>query len=377
MIIQTLKSCLLCILAIAATALCEGLELVKLSEPNENSVTLNIRCPDDFHVHFRQGEMLQKVVNYTASQFKRAMVMPNTEPPIRNGEDVKNYYQEILAAIEPQYQGFQPLMTFKITPETTKEDVKSVRGLAIAGKLYPDGVTTNSHGGVTDFYALYTVFEEMQKYGIRLSLHGEKPGEFCLDREEKFLETLYDIAYHFPHLYIVLEHVSTKAAVEAVERLPYNVAATITLHHLELTLDDVVGSMLHPHHFCKPIPKRIEDREALLKAAFSGNPKFFFGSDSAPHLKTRKECSDGCAGVFTAPVAMPSLVALFSEHGQLDKLENFVSTFGAKFYGLQPNDDILQMAQENWVVPKEYSGIVPYKAGTSLPWKVQGIIQAY
>ena len=339
-------------------------------EPGIEQTVLEIRMPDDFHVHFRQGMMLKGVVNHTASQFKRAMVMPNTEPPIRNGEDVKRYHQEILDGIDPQYQGFEPLMTFKITPATTVEDVKSVAGLVVAGKLYPDGVTTNSHGGVTDFQAIYPVFEAMQEHGIVLSLHGEKPGEFCLDREERFLATLVQLVQDFPSLKIVLEHASTKAAIDLVEKLPDTVAATITLHHLQLTLDDVVGTLNHPHYFCKPIPKRYEDRDALLRAAFSGNPKFFFGSDSAPHLKERKECSEGCAGVFTAPVTMSSLLTLFMEHEQLDRLEDFVSVFGAKFYGVGLNEEKIQLVQEDWKVPDGYSGIVPYKAGETLSWKV-------
>jgi dihydroorotase len=335
-----------------------------------NAEAYQLRMPDDFHVHFRQGEMLKGVVNHTASQFKRAMVMPNTEPPIRNGEDVRNYYQEILDGIDPQYQGFEPLMTFKITPQTTVEDVQSVAGLVVAGKLYPDGVTTNSQGGVTDFHALYPVFQAMQENGIVLSLHGEKPGEFCLDREVKFLTTLTQLVQDFPNLKIVLEHVSTKAAVDSVAELPANVSATITLHHMELTLDDVIGSFLHPHHFCKPIPKRYEDRDAVLQAALSGNPKFFFGSDSAPHLKEKKECSDGCAGVFTAPVTLPSLVSIFLKHDKMDYLENFISVFGANFYGLDLNEEMIQINQEEWKVPSSYSGIVPYKAGEVLSWKV-------
>lgn len=335
-----------------------------------SATDLYIRCPDDFHVHLRQGTMLQNVVNYTASQFQRAMVMPNTEPAIKNGADIQRYYSEIVAAVDPQFSTFLPLMTFKITPATTVQDVESVAGLAIAGKLYPDGVTTNSQGGVTDFYSLYPVFSAMEKHNLVLSLHGEKPGAFCLEREEKFLTTLHQISHDFPNLRIVLEHVSTKAAVDAVTLLPANVGATITLHHLELTLDDVVGSLLHPHHFCKPIPKRHEDRSALLQAAFSGNPKFFFGSDSAPHLQEKKECADGCAGVFTAPVVLSSLIALFDEHNHLDLLENFLSTFGAQFYNLPLNTGTLHFTDTPWQVPTLTGGIVPYKAGQTLLWQL-------
>jgi dihydroorotase len=367
MITHTIRACIFFLAIITISNLYAG------EESNTVQSKMQIRFPDDFHVHFRQGIMLHGVVNYTAAQFKRAMVMPNTEPPIKNGNDVRRYYDEIVGSIAPSYQGFEPLMTFKIMPTTTVEDVESVVGLVIAGKLYPDGVTTNSQGGVTDFRALYPVFSAMEKNGIVLSLHGEKPGEFCLDREAKFLTTLFQIVKDFPNLKIVLEHVSTKSAVEAVEQLPDTVAATITLHHLELTLDDIVGSFLQPHHFCKPIPKRYEDRDALLRAAFSGNSKFFFGSDSAPHLRERKECSEGCAGVFSAPVIIPSLIVLFEQHQHLDKLENFISVYGAQFYGLELNKGFLELVQEEWTVPSDCSGIVPYKAGKSLPWKVQDL----
>lgn len=342
----------------------------KIINNDDSKKIISIRYPDDFHVHLRRGEMLQNIINHTACQFKRAMVMPNTEPAIRNGEDVKRYYQEIMGSLDLQYRTFQPLMTFKITPSTTIQDVHSVIGLVIAGKLYPDGVTTNSQGGVTDFQSLYPIFEAMQEHGIILSLHGEKPNTFCLDREEKFLSTLSQIVQDFPRLKIVLEHISTKAAVDLIEKLPETVAATITLHHLELTLDDVIGSLNNPHYFCKPIAKRYEDKEALQKAAFSGNPKFFFGSDSAPHVRIKKECCHGCAGIFSAPVLMSSLISLFDKHDKLHLLEDFVSTFGAQFYGLPLNEEKIQFIQKEWEVPSEYSEIVPYKAGEYMSWQI-------
>jgi len=334
---------------------------------------LSIRYPDDFHVHFRQGLMLHNVINHTAAQFKRAMVMPNTEPAIKNGDDVKRYYQEIMDALDPENHCFQPLMTFKITPSTTINDIQSVVGLVIAGKLYPDGVTTNSEGGVTDYQALYPIFEAMQEHKIILSLHGEKSNTFCLDREEQFLSILCQITQDFPRLKIVLEHISTKAAVDLIEKLPDTVAATITLHHLELTLDDVIGSLNNPHNFCKPIAKRKEDREALRKAAFSCNPKFFFGSDSAPHLRTNKECSSGCAGIFSAPVLIPSLISLFEKYDTLNLLEDFVSRFGAEFYGLPLNEDKIYFIENEWQVPLDYSGIVAYKSGEYMAWQIYNI----
>ncbi|MCX6722157.1 MAG: dihydroorotase, partial [Candidatus Staskawiczbacteria bacterium] len=237
--------------------------------------------------------------------------------------------------------------------------------------VYPIGVTTNSQNGVQDFKRIYGVLEAMQECGMLLLLHGEspKPEVFCMEREKKFHSTLISIAEKFPDLKIVLEHITTSDSVDIVKMFD-NVAATITIHHLMITLDDVVGGMLSPHHFCKPIAKRPQDRMALREAAFSGSPKFFYGGDSAPHLKEKKECACGCAGVFNAPVALPLLVQLFEEFCRLDLLENFASTFGARFYGLPRNTKRIQLVKQDWTVPSEYSGIVPFMAGKTLHWKM-------
>ena len=333
-----------------------------------------MRRPDDFHVHFRQGDIMTQVVLETADVFARAMVMPNTKPAIANGGQIEQYREQInkilASSIFPN--NFEPLMTFKITPETAIGDVRSASSAgAIAGKLYPDGVTTGSEGGVRDFKALYEVFKEMSDSDLVLSLHGEVPDVFCLDREEMFLEVLGEIVDDFPDLKIVMEHLSTAAAVAAVISLPDTVAATITVHHLELTLDNVVGDMLNPHYFCKPLAKRPEDREALIRAVISGNPKFFFGSDSAPHPISKKECAEGCAGVYSAPVVLPVLVQIFEANDAPDKLEPFVSHYGADFYGLPRNEGTITLVKEPWEVRQVCSNLVPYRVGDILDWQVQ------
>jgi len=338
--------------------------------------TIELTMPNDMHLHLRQDEVLRVVLPHTTRQFGRALIMPNTKPAILTATDVDRYRREILAAsADPN---FEPLMTIQILESTTREIVREayVHG-ATAGKVYPDGVTTNSEGGVTDFSSLYPALEEMEKTGMVLCLHGEVPGKdvFCLDREAQFLTTLEQLASDFPALKIVLEHVTTNEAVKIIETLPSNVAATITVHHLFLTLNDVVGGFIQPHHFCKPIAKRPDDREALLKAAMSGNPKFFLGTDSAPHTVESKECSGGCAGIFTAPVALPLLASLFEQHGSLHRLEGFTSTFGCSFYGLPQNERRITLKKQNWNVPHCIKGeekieVVPFMSGETISWQV-------
>lgn len=323
------------------------------------------------HVHLREGAMLDVVAPLTSRHFSRALVMPNTTEPIRNGADVRAYR----AAINRADPRFEPLMTIKLTDATTEEDIRSAAATgAVAAKLYPVGVTTNSEDGVKSPCAehMWPLYRVMAEVGMVLSLHGETPKAFCLDREEAFLDDLVDIVATVPRLKTVLEHVTTAKAVQLIAQLgtSHNVAATITVHHLFLTLDDVIGDKLMPHHFCKPIPKRPQDQEALIKAATSGNPKFFLGTDSAPHAKGKKECDSGCAGVFTAPIAMPLLTTLFEELGCLEKLEAFTSQFGADFYGLPLNEGRLTLVKEPMLVPDSYVGIVPFYAGKVIPWSV-------
>jgi dihydroorotase len=265
-------------------------------------------------------------------------------------------------------------MTIQITENTKPETVFKAKEVgAIAGKVYPRGMTTNSENGVGDYKAIDPVLAAMQTCGMVALFHGESPNPdvFCLDREVKFLKTLKAIAAKFPRLKIVLEHVTTAEAVKCVTELPDNVAATITVHHLFLTLNDVIGDKLEPHHFCKPVAKRPKDRAALIAAATGGNPKFFLGTDSAPHLKEAKECASGCAGVYTVPVAIPLLFQRFKQYDATDKLENFGSGFGADFYGLPRNKETIALIREKWTVPPIYNGIVPFWAGKEIDWRIE------
>ena len=292
-------------------------------------------------------------------------------------EDVVRYQGEILKAHgtfhDSKERAFEPLMTIQVVPGTTPQTIdKARRAGVVAGKVYPLGVTTNSENGVSDFDALDPVFEAMQEVGMVLSLHGESPDPtvFCLDREVEFLPIIVTIRSKFPRLKIVLEHVTTARAVGFIRLCPEGVAATITVHHLFLTLNDVIGGMLQPHHFCKPVAKRPQDRDALMEAALSGSPKFFLGTDSAPHLKEEKECDAGCAGIYTAPVALPLLTQFFETNGALGRLEDFVSRFGARFYGLPLNDGMVRLIRQPWTVPHDCGGIVPFQAGQSLAWQL-------
>ena len=339
----------------------------------KNSFMELVMCkPDDWHVHFRDWPMLKNFVPYTAEQFARALVMPNTKLPVSNGGGVTAYERTILKGV-PSRLNFKPLMTFKITPGTTAEDVISAQAAgAIAGKLYPDGVTTNSEGGVRDFESIFEIFAIMQDVGLVLCLHGEHPDAECMDREKRFIdEVLYKIVESFPKLRVVLEHISTEAGVTAVSEMSPLVAGTITAHHLELTHTDVIGGLLKPHLFCKPIAKWKKDRDKLLEAAVSGNPKFFFGSDSAPHYQSDKECAEGCAGIFSAPVALPVLAGVFERLGCLNNLQAFVSQFGAEFYRLPLNQEQITLVKKEWHVPDTICSVVPYHAGETLAWSLK------
>jgi dihydroorotase len=331
-----------------------------------------MRMPDDMHLHLRQGDMLKNVLPHTAAQFKRAVIMPNTQPPILNAASVCAYRGEILAAANSS--GFEPLMTIQIIETTEPEQIIAAKKFgAVAGKVYPRGMTTNSENGVANYEAIYPALDAMEKCAMLALFHGESPDPdaFCLDRETKFLKILKEIAKAFPKLRIVMEHCTTAKAIDCVSELGDNVAATITVHHLFLTLNDVIGDKLEPHHFCKPVAKRPEDRAVLIAAAMGGNPKFFLGTDSAPHLKGAKECAFGCAGVWTAPVAIPLLAELFEHHNAMGKLEDFCSSFGADFYGLPRNEGTLSLIQEKWKVPPIYDGVVPFRAGKEVAWRME------
>lgn len=343
---------------------------------------LRIRAPDDFHLHLRRGELLAEVIPHTVRDFARALVMPNTSPQkIFTGADASTYREEIMhiASHSPGGEQFTPLMTIYLTAATTPEMIgEAARAGVVAAKLYPDGVTTNSQSGITDIKALFPVFKEMERSNMVLCVHGEVGDHRIegLERELHFLPILEEIAHGFPGLRIVLEHVSTARAVKCVMNLGENVAATITAHHLVLTLDDVIGysqaseGKMQPHHFCKPVAKFQEDRRALRLAATSGNPKFFFGSDSAPHPKHTKETAEVCAGISTAPVALPVLAKVFDEERKRDRLDAFTSEFGARFYGLPLNEGTITLQKESWIVPERYGSVVPFYACQCLPWRV-------
>lgn len=328
---------------------------------------LSLPLPDDFHAHLRQGEPLKAYARDLSKSFGRALVMPNTVPPICSAKAILDYKAEILAAAP----ALEPLMTFKLRPGYTEREVLEMKAAgAVAGKYYPAGVTTNSQDGISDLDSVLPVLAFMEQCGLVLCVHGEEPGAFCLDREAAFIKTVERLASEFPQLKIVFEHLSTAAAVEAVKKMPDTVAATLTVHHLVTTLDDILGGPFRPHFFCKPLPKRPEDKAALREAAFSGNPKFFFGSDSAPHERAKKECDCCAAGVYTAPVALAVLAREFEAADALDRLPNFIGAFGADFYGLPRPQKTVTLRRKPWKVPAEVSGVVTLAAGETLDWRL-------
>ncbi len=330
--------------------------------------TFSLPLPDDFHLHLRQDEALLRYVPDAAASFGRVIVMPNTTPPIRDEHSLSRYREQIMTAAGDA-PWFVPLMTFKIAESHTADAVRRLaESGATAGKLYPQGATTNAEDGVSDIRAAWPVFAAMEAQDLVLCIHGEDPSSFVLDREDAFLPIVDQIASDFPRLRIVLEHITTARAVDLVLRLPDNVAATITVHHLLLTLDAIIGGFLNPHVFCKPVMKRPEDREALARAACSDSPKFFFGSDSAPHPIGAKESSCGCAGVYTAPVAMPLLIDFFERHGTMESLRAFCCERGRRFYRVPPSDYEVTYTREAWTVPATYGDVVPLNAGRAVSW---------
>jgi dihydroorotase len=331
--------------------------------------SFTFRRPDDFHVHLRQGADCGNFARDAwKAGFSRVLVMPNTLPPIVSASGLVGYRREIEVAAP----GLKALMTFKIRPDLDIDALTALKQAgAVAGKLYPEGVTTNSEDGIRRLEDGYPVFAVMEALGLILCLHGEHPDAFSLDREAAFVKGLKGLRKAFPSLRIVLEHVSSAEGLDAVLDDGPLTAATLTVHHLLYTLDDMVGGKLDPHLFCKPLLKRPGDRARLVEAALSGNPKFFFGSDSAPHTREHKEAALCSAGCYTMPVSLSLLLGLFEEHGALDKLEAFVSAYGADFYGLSHNQDTLTFVKEPWTVSKLYHGVVPLKAGATLPWSLE------
>ena len=340
--------------------------------------TLSITRPDDWHAHFRDGEALKSVAGATARQFARAIVMPNLAPPVTTTRQAKAYRERILEAL-PKASSFEPLMTLYLTDETPAAEIERAKesGFVKAVKLYPAGATTNSASGVTDIRKCDPVLDAMQSAGMPLLIHGEvtDPEVDIFDRETVFLERqLAVIVKRYPSLKIVLEHITTHDAAAFVERAPANIAATITAHHLLLNRNSIFAGGIQPHHYCLPVVKRETHRRALVKAATSGNPKFFLGTDSAPHSRGSKESACGCAGIYTAHAALELYAEAFEAAGALDRLEAFASFFGADFYGLPRNKGKVKLEKAEWQVPTEYpfgdKTVVPLRAGQTIGWRV-------
>jgi dihydroorotase len=339
---------------------------------------LTIIQPDDWHVHFRDGEILSLVVPDTARQFARAIAMPNLVPPITTTDQALAYRHRIQAAA-PDFPGFQALMTLYLTDDTSADEILRAKasGCVHGVKLYPAGATTNSAHGVTDLGRTQGALAAMQESGLPLLVHGEVVDKEIdvFDREGLFIErVLSPLLEQFPGLRVVLEHVTTSQAVEFVLAGPDTLAATITAHHLLLSRNALFSGGLRPHYYCLPILKREEHRQALVAAATSGNRKFFLGTDSAPHARSDKESACGCAGIYTAHAAIELYAAVFEAAGQLDRLEDFASLNGARFYDLPVNTTRVTLEKKSWPVPSvlRYADqqLVPYGAGENLPWKL-------
>ena len=341
--------------------------------------TLTIRTPDDWHLHFRDGDMLGETVPATARCFARAIVMPNLVPPVTNAEMATAYKQRIEAA-RPAGSQFEPLMTLYLTNQTTAEDIAAAKAAGVvACKLYPAGATTNSDAAVSAIEALYPVFEAMQAHGLLLLVHGEVTESHIdiFDREKVFIDThLRPIVAAFPELKIVFEHITTADAAEFVMQAGDNVAATITPQHLLLNRNDLLVGGVRPHNYCLPVLKRNTHQKALQEAVATGSPKFFLGTDSAPHARHRKENACGCAGCYSAWSAIELYAEIFDELNILDKFEGFASLHGANFYGLPLNEGTITLVNSPWQVPEvvtlpDGTEMVPFHAGKTLKWKLE------
>ncbi len=326
---------------------------------------VTLSSPIDMHLHLREGAMLELVTPLTSKDFSAAIIMPNLVPPVDNLERLLQYRQEIDAAKGADV--FEPLMMLFFRNYTEAELV-AAREHIFGIKLYPAGATTNSEAGVRALDEVEGTLALMEEMGIPLMVHGETHG-FVMDREKEFLSSYAHLAEKFPKLKITMEHITTRDAVELLDRYE-NLYATVTLHHLIITLNEVAGGLLNPHLFCKPIAKRPEDREALLQAALAAHPKLMFGSDSAPHPVSKKECCGCAAGLFTAPVCMPVLVDLFETHGALDNLQAFVSDNAQGIHGFTPPAKTVTLEKTCMRMPARYGEVVPYRAGETLPWAV-------
>jgi dihydroorotase len=342
-----------------------------------NSSQLKITRPDDWHLHLRDGDVLAHVAPFTARQFARAIVMPNLKPAVTTVKQAVAYVDRIVAAVGES--DFEPLMTLYLTDDTSAEEIVAADKSCFikAVKLYPAGATTNSSEGVTDIRKCDAALEAMQDAGLPLLVHGEvtDPHIDVFDREKAFIDrVLMPLMNRFPKLKIVFEHITTTDAVDFVLNTRSNIGATVTPHHLMLNRNAMFEGGMRPHNYCLPVLKRERHRQALLHAATSGNPKFFLGTDSAPHTKNNKESACGCAGIFSAHAAIEMYATVFDEQNALDKLEAFASFHGPDFYGLPRNTDTITLKKEAWVVPESYpiadQTLIPMMAGETLNWKL-------
>jgi dihydroorotase len=338
---------------------------------------LTLIRPDDWHLHVRDGAALNVVVPHTAAQFARAIIMPNLKPPVTTAAQALAYKNRILAAV-PAGMAFEPLMTLYLTDNLDPAEIARAKAAGVvACKLYPAGATTNSDAGVTDLRKIYPVLEAMQREGVLLLVHGEVTTSDIdlFDREAVFIERhLMPLRRDFPALKIVMEHITTSEAVQYVSAADSHLAATITVHHLLYNRNAIFTGGIRPHYYCLPVLKRETHRQALVQAATSGDPRFFLGTDSAPHPAHLKEHATGCAGCYTAHAAIEMYAEAFDQAGALDKLEGFASLFGADFYGLPRNTDRITLRRENWTPPESYAfgeaELKPLRSGESLPWRL-------
>jgi dihydroorotase len=340
---------------------------------------IKLTKPDDWHLHLRQGEAMSSVVDMSAKQMGRAIVMPNLSPPVKTVNQALAYRREIIAALS-QSSTFDPLMTLYLTDTTSKQEIidASNEEHVYAVKLYPAGATTNSESGVTSLPKTYPVLEQMQKEGVPLLIHGEVTHSDIdiFDREAVFIDTILEpLVSMFPELKIVLEHITTKDSVEFVSESKSTIGATITAHHLLANRNHMLVGGIKPHYYCLPVLKRkTPHQDALITAATSGSPKFFLGTDSAPHYQNEKESACGCAGIFSAHAAIELYAEAFEKVNKLDMLEGFASHYGADFYGLKRNREIITLEKRPWIVPKSYSfsnsKVIPFLAEEQLSWRL-------
>jgi len=340
--------------------------------------SITITQPDDWHLHVRDGVMLHTVLPHTARQFARAIIMPNLKPPVTTTAQALAYRARILAALTGK-TGFEPLMTLYLTDNTAPAEIRKAKqsGHVHAVKYYPAGATTNSDSGVTDIRKVYATLEAMAEQDIPLLVHGEvvDPTVDIFDREKFFIDqVLSPVHEKIPSLRIVFEHITTQEAVQYVLSANDNIAATLTPHHLLFNRNAMLAGGIRPHYYCLPVLKRQSHQRALIEAAASGNPKFFLGTDSAPHAQTAKETACGCAGIYSAHAALELYAVAFEKAGKLDRLEGFASHFGADFYRLPRNSGQITLIKESWQVPQNYVAgneqLIPLLAGESLPWKL-------